>query len=60
MILCMCRGVSDREVLEAIRAGAASLDEVSARCDGAGTHCGVCLDDIARHLPVRSRSSRAA
>lgn len=60
MILCICRGVTDREVLEAIRGGASTLDEVSAHCDGAGTHCGICLDDIERHLAGRRPASRAA
>jgi bacterioferritin-associated ferredoxin len=52
MILCICRGVSEREVSEAVRCGARTLEEVSIRCDGAGGDCGSCLAFIERHLEV--------
>jgi bacterioferritin-associated ferredoxin len=35
--------VSDRDLVEAIRCGARSFDELSRRCDGAGRDCGSCL-----------------
>ena len=50
MILCICRGVSEREVREAVRCGARTLDDVSRRCDGAGRDCGSCLVYLERHL----------
>ncbi|HXF57709.1 MAG TPA: (2Fe-2S)-binding protein [Actinomycetota bacterium] len=45
MYVCLCRGVSDRAVLEAIRRGAATVDDVG-RLTGAGTVCGGCRSAI--------------
>ena len=50
MILCICRGVTEEEVVEAIRRGAFSLEKIARRCDGAGTDCGSCRDEIQAHL----------
>jgi len=50
MIVCLCRGVSDRQIVEAVRCGARSLDDVARRCDGAGTDCGSCRAHIEDHL----------
>ncbi len=50
MIVCICRGISDRDVAEEIRRGACSLDELSQRCDGAGRDCGSCVPHLERHL----------
>jgi len=41
--VCGCRAVTDREVHEAVQAGARSAAEVADRC-GAGSRCGNCLD----------------
>lgn len=43
MIVCLCEGVSDREVRSVIRDGALDLEAIGARC-GAGTCCGGCVD----------------
>lgn len=43
MFVCGCRAVTDREVHEAVRAGARSAAEVAERC-GAGSRCGNCVD----------------
>ncbi len=43
MIVCSCRGISDRDVVEAVRCGARTLEDVSRRCDGAGADCGSCI-----------------
>ena len=40
MIICICRAKTDRDVLEAIEEGAASLRDLQ-RC-GIGTGCGSC------------------
>jgi bacterioferritin-associated ferredoxin len=40
MIVCICRAKTDRDVLEAIEEGAASLRDLQ-RC-GIGTDCGSC------------------
>jgi len=41
MILCHCKGVSDRSVRRAIQCGASNVRDVSRAC-GAGTGCGGC------------------
>jgi bacterioferritin-associated ferredoxin len=41
MILCHCKGVSDKSVRSAIRCGASSVRDVARAC-GAGTGCGGC------------------
>lgn len=41
MIVCHCRGVSDREIRSCVRSGGCSVTEVSAAC-GAATGCGGC------------------
>jgi bacterioferritin-associated ferredoxin len=50
MVLCICRGVTDDEIVDAIRRGAYSLDKIARRCDGAGTDCGSCRAEIEAHL----------
>jgi bacterioferritin-associated ferredoxin len=44
MIVCLCRGVSERHVETVVAKGAATVHEVSRAC-GAGSDCGAC-----RHL----------
>jgi bacterioferritin-associated ferredoxin len=46
MVLCICRGVTDDEIVDAIRRGAFSLEKIARRCDGAGTDCGSCRAEI--------------
>jgi bacterioferritin-associated ferredoxin len=41
MIVCLCRGVSDRTVRAVIADGAASVEQVERGC-GAGGDCGAC------------------
>ena len=52
MIVCLCRGVSDRQVRLAIANGAASLREVAATCH-AGRGCGACHEQIEGMLPAQ-------
>lgn len=54
MIVCVCRAVSDRSVNQAIAEGASSVEDLGERC-GAGTCCGMCVDELASMLRVRSR-----
>ncbi len=49
MYVCLCHGVTDREILETIADGASSLEEV-AYCTRAGTRCGSCVPAIAAHV----------
>ena len=60
MIVCSCRGISDRDVVEAVRCGARTLEDVSRRCDGAGGDCGSCIAFLARHLGGSCERSQAA
>ncbi|MEQ8278626.1 MAG: (2Fe-2S)-binding protein [Deltaproteobacteria bacterium] len=45
MIVCVCRRVSDRQVLNVIQEGAATEEAVERRC-GAGGDCGACKKTI--------------
>ena len=46
MYVCLCRGVTERDILRAIDAGACSASEVM-RCTRAGTCCGTCVPTVA-------------
>jgi bacterioferritin-associated ferredoxin len=41
VIICLCRGVSESDILRVIERGACTLDAVTAAC-GAGGDCGAC------------------
>jgi bacterioferritin-associated ferredoxin len=45
MIVCVCKGISDRAVAAAIEGGAVGADAV-ALATGAGTDCGCCREAI--------------
>ncbi|WP_437958989.1 (2Fe-2S)-binding protein [Sorangium sp. So ce119] len=47
MYVCLCMGVCDREIREAMNEGACSVSEVM-ECTGAGTRCGSCRPTIAK------------
>ena len=62
MIVCHCKGVTDREIRRCVRAGVASIEAVSEAC-GAASGCGGCeplvskiveaeLDSQCRRLPM--------
>jgi bacterioferritin-associated ferredoxin len=46
MYVCLCIGVTDREIRETIAEGASSVEEVM-YVTGAATRCGSCLSTIA-------------
>lgn len=46
MIVCLCRGVSKRQVETAVAKGAATVHEVARAC-GAGSDCGACQHMLA-------------
>jgi bacterioferritin-associated ferredoxin len=52
VLLCHCRGVSDRVIDCAIACGARSVEEVAAAC-GAGARCGGCVPAIDQLLEAR-------
>ena len=45
MYVCLCVGVSEREIEKTLRAGACTAEEVML-CTGAGTRCGSCVTTI--------------
>jgi bacterioferritin-associated ferredoxin len=49
MWVCHCKGVTDRQIRSAIRAGARTVVEISDHCR-AGTGCGGCLPEVCRLL----------
>ena len=57
MYVCGCRAVTDREVHEAVQAGARSAAEVAARC-GAGSRCGNCVDLVLAVVEASTPSER--
>jgi bacterioferritin-associated ferredoxin len=58
MIICVCRGRSDRDVDAAIACGARTLRDLAERCD-AGTDCGGCRQDLTERLvAARLRDAR--
>jgi bacterioferritin-associated ferredoxin len=51
VLVCHCKGLSDREIHRAIRAGACTRREVAREC-GAGSICGGCrplIDELLEH-----------
>ena len=55
MIVCHCRGLSDRKIREVIRRGAHSPREVAIACH-AGRYCGGCIP-IVRELIASETSA---
>jgi bacterioferritin-associated ferredoxin len=45
MIVCVCKGLSDRAISAAIDGGATDADAV-AHATGAGTDCGCCVETV--------------
>lgn len=49
MYLCMCKGVTDQQIRQAVAQGARTMGEISARF-GVGIECGKCLHDVQQFL----------
>ncbi len=45
MYVCICHGVTERELHDEIASGARTEEAIAARC-GAGTSCGMCVERI--------------
>ena len=54
MILCVCKGVSDRRVRAVVDEGCQTVKDVGEACH-AGTDCGVCARSIRELIDVRRR-----
>ena len=59
MLVCHCRGVTDRMIRDAVRAGAETLDAVSAACGAAGG-CGGCAELVCDVVCAEKLVRRAA
>lgn len=56
MYVCICNGVTDRDIRQAAEAGCRSVSELTMRT-GAGANCGSCLD-LASSLLEQARNVR--
>ncbi|WP_086001695.1 (2Fe-2S)-binding protein [Plesiocystis pacifica] len=59
MLVCICKGVSDRRINEEIRRGACSLRQIQDGCQ-AGTDCKACVRQIRQMLTTQARAPRAS
>lgn len=50
MYICVCHGISEQQVREAIAAGAADLSDLQAEL-GVATCCGSCAETALQYLP---------
>ena len=55
MYVCICNGVTERDILQAAEAGCRSVPELTMRT-GAGANCGSCLD-MASEILARGRAT---
>lgn len=59
MIICICEGVTDRDVHEAARRGAVNLAALKRSC-GAGGDCGQCRPELRRMLREHRSTTRTS
>jgi bacterioferritin-associated ferredoxin len=59
VIVCHCKGVSDRAIRKAVRGGACTHRDVARACQ-AGSHCGGCVDAVSEILNSERNESAAA
>lgn len=57
MIVCHCRGVSDREIRRCVRAGDVTVGAVSQAC-GAATGCGGCRPLVGKIVEAELEAQR--
>ena len=57
MYVCICNGVTDRQIREAANAGCSTVAELTMRT-GAGANCGSCLDMAMDVLQAAQPASR--
>jgi bacterioferritin-associated ferredoxin len=57
MYVCLCTGLTDHDIRQAIASGASSVEEVTGRT-GAGTHCGACVASVAALVAPASELPR--
>lgn len=54
MIVCLCKGVSSRTILDEVRRGACTLKQIRQACQ-AGTGCGACVPQIRQMLDASTQ-----
>ena len=59
MIVCICRGVTERHVEALVASGARTVEQVEQLC-GAGGDCGACRAEVERIVEVSSVCVRRA
>jgi bacterioferritin-associated ferredoxin len=57
MYVCLCTGITDHDIRQAIASGACSVEEVSG-CTGAAKHCGACLASVVALVTPDDRAPR--
>lgn len=57
MYVCLCNGVTEKDIQQAIAQGASSVEEVMRRT-GAGTGCGTCCATIAAMVEAAVEAPR--
>ncbi len=59
VIICHCKGVSDRAIRKAVRGGACTHRDVARACQ-AGSRCGGCVNAVSEILESERNESAAA
>lgn len=59
MIVCLCRGISEREIRHVVAGGADTPEAIGAAC-GAGTDCGTCTLTLAELASCHRRPASMA
>ena len=57
MYVCLCLGVTDRQIQKTIANGASSVEEIM-DCTGAGTRCGSCRSSLASMVGKEDEAPR--
>jgi bacterioferritin-associated ferredoxin len=57
MFVCLCGGVTNQAVADAVAAGATTTNEVAAAC-GAGAECGRCRRTVRAIIEARGGAAR--
>ena len=58
MLVCICKGVSDRRITEEIRRGACTVRDIQAGCQ-AGTDCKSCVRQIRQMISAQAVAGHA-
>lgn len=59
MIICVCKGVSDKKIESLVRSGCKSLESIQGECR-AGTDCGMCLAKLSDLLKSQKDDQAAS